>query len=71
MLDSEMVWLEALCRDTDLALPIPQRGRQGCYTTQADGVPCTLLTWVPGEQKQYFFYVKGTSFLFSGTPFWE
>jgi Ser/Thr protein kinase RdoA (MazF antagonist) len=54
VLDSELVWLDALCRDTDLVLPAPQRNRQGTYVTRVDGVNCTLLSWVPGKQKQYF-----------------
>jgi Ser/Thr protein kinase RdoA (MazF antagonist) len=54
VLDSELVWLAALCRDTSLTLPIPRRNQQDLYVTQVDEINCTLLTWVPGEQKQYF-----------------
>lgn len=54
VLDSELVWLAALCRDTSLTLPRPQRNRQGLYVTQVDEMNCTMLTWVPGEQKPYF-----------------
>jgi Ser/Thr protein kinase RdoA (MazF antagonist) len=54
VLNSEMEWVDALGRDTDLTLPIPQRNRQGMYVTQVNEINCTLLTWVEGEQKQYF-----------------
>ena len=54
VLDSEMVWVDALCRDTGLTLPIPQRNRQGMYVTQVNEFNCTMLTWVQGEQKPYF-----------------
>lgn len=54
VLDSEMVWLDALYRDTSLTLPVPKRNKQGSYVTQVDEINCTLLSWVVGEQKQYF-----------------
>jgi Ser/Thr protein kinase RdoA (MazF antagonist) len=54
VLDSELVWLAALCRDTSLTLPVPQRNQQGLYVTQVDEINCTMLTWVVGDQKQYF-----------------
>jgi Ser/Thr protein kinase RdoA (MazF antagonist) len=54
VLASELLWLEALGRDTDLILPAPLRNRAGDYVTPVNGVNCTLLTWVEGEQKPYF-----------------
>ena len=54
MLKSEMMWMEALCRDTTLTLPVPQYNREKKYVTQVAEVACTMLTWVQGEQKQYF-----------------
>lgn len=53
-LDSELVWLDALNRDTSLTLPVPKRNKQGSYVTQVDDINCTMLSWVEGEQKQYF-----------------
>ncbi|WP_249435968.1 phosphotransferase [Paenibacillus sp. Marseille-Q4541] len=54
VLESELIWLDALCRDTSLTLPLPLRNQQGSYVTQIGEINCTMLTWVPGEQKQYF-----------------
>ncbi|MFC4103228.1 phosphotransferase enzyme family protein [Paenibacillus xanthanilyticus] len=54
MLNSELVWLDALNRDTSLILPEPKRNREGAYVTQVDHRYCTLLSWVDGEQKPYF-----------------
>jgi len=54
MLDSELVWLDALNRDTNLILPVPKRNQQGSYVTQVDDMNCTMLSWVTGEQKPYF-----------------
>lgn len=54
VLDSELVWLDALNRDTSLTLPVPKRNLQGSYVTQVDDINCTMLSWVEGEQKQYF-----------------
>ncbi|MBB3127256.1 Ser/Thr protein kinase RdoA (MazF antagonist) [Paenibacillus rhizosphaerae] len=54
VLDSELVWLDALNRGTSLTLPVPKRNRQGSYVTQVDDISCTMLSWVEGEQKQYF-----------------
>lgn len=52
---SEMLWLDALRRDTDLLLPAPLRTREGAlFTTQlVDGVPearhAVVFSWVPGK----------------------
>lgn len=54
VLDSELVWLDALNRETGLILPVPKRNRQGSYVTQVDETNCTMLGWVAGEQKPYF-----------------
>ncbi len=54
VLESELVWLDALCRDTGLVLPQPRRNRAGAYVTTIDGINGTLLTWVEGEQRPYF-----------------
>jgi Ser/Thr protein kinase RdoA (MazF antagonist) len=54
VLDSELVWLDALCRETNLTIPVPERNRQGTFVTVLDGINCTVLRWVVGEQKPYF-----------------
>jgi Ser/Thr protein kinase RdoA (MazF antagonist) len=52
---SELLWLEALSRDTDLVLQKPIRNRAGALVTQvpaenaASPVNCTLLQWVDGQ----------------------
>ncbi|MBN1402357.1 MAG: phosphotransferase [Anaerolineae bacterium] len=52
---SELLWLEALNRDTDLVLQEPLRNRAGELVTQiraagaAGAINCTLLRWVAGE----------------------
>jgi Ser/Thr protein kinase RdoA (MazF antagonist) len=51
---SELSWLEALCRDTDLALQEPVRNRQGELVTRVPiggdrTVNCTLLRWLEGQ----------------------
>ena len=51
---SEMIWLEALSRDTGLGVPEPLANRDGALVTTAevDGVPqarhCVVFGWIPG-----------------------
>jgi Ser/Thr protein kinase RdoA (MazF antagonist) len=53
-LRSEALWLQALCRDTDIGAPEPLPARDGTLVVQASapGVPeprhCLLMTWIPG-----------------------
>lgn len=53
--NSELLWLEALSRDTDLVLQKPVRNRAGTLVTQVPveqvvlPVNCTLLRWVDGQ----------------------
>jgi Ser/Thr protein kinase RdoA (MazF antagonist) len=55
---SELLWLEALSRDTDLVLQVPVRNRAGALVThipledKTETVNCTLLHWVDGEPYQ-------------------
>ncbi len=52
---SEMMWLSALYRDTDLGVPepIPTRSGELSTTVSVDGVPenreCAVIAWVPGR----------------------
>ncbi|REK74991.1 phosphotransferase enzyme family protein [Paenibacillus paeoniae] len=50
---SEMLWLQALAEGTDLVLPVPNKNSRGEYITDVDGMPCSLLCWVEGEQKPF------------------
>jgi Ser/Thr protein kinase RdoA (MazF antagonist) len=51
---SEMMWLDALSRDTDLGVPTPFANRQGALVTtvEVEGVPqarhCVVFGWIPG-----------------------
>ncbi|WP_231637488.1 hypothetical protein [Paenibacillus sp. FJAT-27812] len=54
VLDSELVWLDALNRVNSLTIPEPKRNQQASYVTQVDEVYCIMLSWVAGEQKPYF-----------------
>lgn len=54
-IQSEMIWLAALGRDTRLRIPIPLPNREGglVTTATAPGVPeprhCAVFSWVPGQ----------------------
>ncbi len=56
--NAEMLWLEALCQDTDLVLPQPIRNQSGALVTQVQSpeagekINCTLLRWVEGDPYQ-------------------
>jgi Ser/Thr protein kinase RdoA (MazF antagonist) len=53
--NSELLWLETLCQDTDLVLQKPIRNQSGALVTQVqppetgEKINCTLLGWVVGE----------------------
>ena len=55
MVRSELQWLDALSRDTDLVLPEPVRNQAGALVTAVAGgdgsapVNCTLMRWVEGQ----------------------
>lgn len=53
VLQSEMVWLEALTLDTDVTLPSPCENIRGEFITVVNHTHCTLLRWVEGEQKPF------------------
>ncbi|MCP4538675.1 MAG: hypothetical protein GY832_16190 [Chloroflexi bacterium] len=54
-LRSEIAWLRALSRDTDIGAPEPQPTLNGdcIVTARAGGVPesrhCVVLSWIPGS----------------------
>ena len=54
-IQSELEWLDALCQDTDLVVPEPQRALDGALFIEAQisGIPqprrCSLLRWVTGR----------------------
>jgi Ser/Thr protein kinase RdoA (MazF antagonist) len=53
---SEVMWLLALDRDTDIGAPVPRPARNGDFVVKVgtDGVPeqrhCLVMTWIPGTQ---------------------
>jgi len=53
-LQSEVVWLQAINRDTDIGVPQPYSSKDGRFIVlaRADGVPepcrCMVMSWVPG-----------------------
>lgn len=49
---SELLWLEALSRDTGLVLQRPVRNRAGALVTQLPAANCSLLRWVAGQPYQ-------------------
>jgi Ser/Thr protein kinase RdoA (MazF antagonist) len=57
-IQSELEWLAALCRDTDLSVPEPQRTLDSALSVevQIPGIPqprrCSLLRWVTGRMVQ-------------------
>lgn len=59
---SELMWLSALARDTDLRVPAPITGRDGgtvqvvSHRLVEQPHACTLLTWIPGR-----FRIRGGS----------
>jgi len=57
VIESCLLWLAALCRDTDLVLPKPVPNRAGNLVTEIlsvdeveESVVCTLLHWIEGEK---------------------
>ena len=58
MIQSELLWLEALNQDTDLVLQKPARNKAGELVTRISvvgtetHVNCTLLSWLPGQPYQ-------------------
>ena len=63
---SELAWLEALCRDTDLVLQKPIRNRQSNLVTPIAAedrqVNCTLLHWMAGQPYQRDLESENTAF---------
>ncbi len=57
-LRSEMIWLEALSAGTDLTAPVPCRNHHGELVTDVDGMKCTLIKWLEGEQQQFITTVE-------------
>ena len=55
MICSELMWLEALTRDTDITVQKPVRSKEGklvsflAHPAQEEEVPCSVLEWVKGE----------------------
>jgi Ser/Thr protein kinase RdoA (MazF antagonist) len=67
--NSELLWLEALCQDTDLVLQKPIRNQSGALVTQVqppetgEKINCTLLRWVVGEPYRRDLETSDSAFL--------
>ncbi len=54
-LDAELAWLDALARDTDVSVPIPQPARDGRLRTEVwfeplqRSLPVVVMSWLPGR----------------------
>ncbi|WP_438431425.1 phosphotransferase enzyme family protein [Gorillibacterium sp. sgz500922] len=55
---SELDWLRALSRDTDLTVPTPVANHRGKFVTDVNGTVCTLVRWVEGETKPFLSTVQ-------------
>ncbi|MFG6107558.1 hypothetical protein U2F10_35355 [Leptothoe sp. EHU-05/26/07-4] len=55
IIESELLWLNAIAQDTELTVPQPVQNRLGDWVTNIVGtqqgvsIPCSLLQWVDGE----------------------
>lgn len=50
VIQSELLWLNAIAQDTKLTVPQPVQNRLGEWVTIADGsIACSLLRWVEGD----------------------
>jgi AraC-like DNA-binding protein len=48
--NSELEWVAAIARDTDITVPESYKNRNGEYVTVVDGICCSLMKWLDGEQ---------------------
>jgi len=48
--NSELEWVAALARDTDITVPESYKNINGEYVTVIDGISCSLMKWLEGEQ---------------------
>ena len=48
--NSEIEWVAALARDTDITVPESYKNINGEYVTVIDGISCSLMKWLEGEQ---------------------
>jgi AraC-like DNA-binding protein len=49
LINSELEWVAALARDTDITVPEPYKNIHGGYVTVIGGVGCTLSKWLEGR----------------------
>lgn len=52
-IESELLWIEALGRDTDLLLPEPVRGADGAFVQHAADRHAVLFVYKPGREPEY------------------
>jgi Ser/Thr protein kinase RdoA (MazF antagonist)/AraC-like DNA-binding protein len=49
LINSELEWVAALARDTDITVQEPYKNKNGKYVTVIDSVNCTLAKWLEGK----------------------
>jgi Ser/Thr protein kinase RdoA (MazF antagonist) len=49
VINSELEWLAAIARDTDITVPEPYKNINGEYVTVIDGICCSLTKWLEGR----------------------
>jgi len=67
VVNSELEWIAAIDRDTDITVPTPYKNTDGEYVTLVDGVSCVLMKWLDGRPSG-FEYENGfiKAFLMDG-----
>jgi len=49
LINSELEWVAAIARDTNITVQEPYKNTKGAYVTVIDGVNCTLTNWLEGS----------------------
>jgi len=50
IVNSELEWVAAIARDTDITVPESYKNIHGEYVAVVDGICCSLMKWLDGEQ---------------------
>jgi len=49
VVNSELEWLAAIARGTDITVPVPYKNIHGEYVTVIEGISCSLTKWLKGR----------------------
>jgi len=49
VVNSELEWISAISRDTNIVVPVPYKNIHGEYVTVIDGISCSLTKWLEGS----------------------